>query len=156
MDIILEQFITLTPEDLNKHIIHECILNKEYKKLNVIFEYSPKYLEDEEKQREIIFSTIDKYSIGKENEEAKNNWKQYKGIKNNITVSVDDENGFRGMAHRRDQNQNHIISENESSPGFTIGKIPAGLFKVTVSIHALVTEQCNYKVAVYDMEGKND
>ncbi|VYU34220.1 hypothetical protein [Clostridium tertium] len=152
MNVIFQQENTLTKENLNCHTYHNLNLAKEYNKLQVIFEYGPKYIEDHKREKEIIVDTINKYTEGEDRIRELKSWEKYKGIKNNITISIDDSNGFRGMAHRRDQVQKHILSKDEASPGFIKGVIPKGEFIMTVSVHALVTEECKYKITVVDLE----
>lgn len=139
-----------------KHITYEWMLKKDYRKIMISFEYAPKYIDNDEKTKEIIYDVIDKHVIGEQKDIEKKQWEKYKDLKNLLTISIDDKNGFRGCAHRQNQKQKHIISEAEASPGFIKGIFEKGIFKFIISVHALVTDECNYEIKVYDMEEEND
>ncbi|MDV4152045.1 hypothetical protein R0131_14545 [Clostridium sp. AL.422] len=138
------------------HIIHKFKLSKECNSIKIIFEYNPKFIKNDIKAKEIIQSTIDKQVVGIEKEKEINNWQAYKKLKNLLTLSIYDAIGFRGAAHRQDQHQEHIIRKNDASPGMIEGIIPKGEFTIKVSAHAMVTDECNYNIKVYDMEEENE
>lgn len=138
------------------HIIHKFTLSKDCNSIKIIFEYSPKFVENDMKAKELVQSIIDKQVIGINKEKEKNNWKLYKDLKNLLTISIYDSMGFRGCAHRQNQYQEHIIREKEASPGMIEGMVPKGEFIIKVSAHALVTDKCNYIIKVYDMEEEDE
>ena len=70
--------------------------------------------------------------------------------------ALDDKNGFRGCAHRPNQVQSHMISEEMASPGFIKGTIPKGIFRVIISVHDLVTEECTYKIKIVERGDDNN
>ncbi|MBU3135507.1 hypothetical protein KPL39_04415 [Clostridium gasigenes] len=140
----------------NSHITYKMILDKDYDSIKITFEYSPKVIESDEKAKDIICSIIDRHVIGDDKEREKNNWEAYKGLKNLLTITLYDSKGFRGCAHRQEQYQEHIITENMASPGIIEGIIPKGEFIIKISIHALVTKECKYNLKVYDVEDENE
>ncbi|MCY6354443.1 hypothetical protein [Clostridium sp. ZS2-4] len=156
MKILLEESNTIDSTFEKEHITYECTLAKEYKKLKVIFEYSPKCLEDEKQVKILVEEALEKYVEGEELEKEKQNWANRKSLSNLLTVSLDDKNGFRGCVHRKDNKQELIISEEEATEGLIQGVIPPGIFKITISVHALVTRECSYKLYLYDMEENYD
>lgn len=139
---------TINKEDNNRHIVHKFQIDNKYKTLFVTFKYFPLFLEDEDKAKEIIFKALDKYRSGAELEQEKENWRKYLKLSNLLTLSFDDINGFRGCAHRKNNNEVIVISSDKSSPGMISGVVEKGEFKITMSIHALVTDICEYSIQV--------
>ncbi|MCY6371068.1 hypothetical protein [Clostridium ganghwense] len=146
MNILFQQEGRIGKEYDRRHIVYEGIFEEDYKGIEINFEYSPKLVESDEKAEIIIKDLIDKQIIGEEKEKVI--WDKYKNLKNLVTISFDDKNGFRGCAHRHDKEQSHIISQEYASPGFIKGLVPKGAFKVILSVHALVTDECFYKVKI--------
>lgn len=148
MDILLNERQELNKSHIQKHIIHEISLKKKYKKVIVEYSFAPKYLEDELENKEIIITAMERYGMNDYSYHEKVGWQEYGKLKNQVTISIDDNNGFRGCAHRRDQYQKYILSTEEASPGFISGEVPMGKFRLTVSIHALVTEKFEYNIKI--------
>lgn len=63
-------------------------------------------------------------------------------LKNLVTLSLDDPDGYRGAAHRQAPTQEHRIAKDFASPGFYPGVIKPGSWRVVVNVHALITESC--------------
>lgn len=74
-------------------------------------------------------------------------------LKNLITLSLDDPFGYRGAAHRQADNQIHRISEDYASPGFSKGEIPQGKWKITLNVHAVVTDEVKANIII---KGKSE
>lgn len=136
----------------NKHITHIVNLEKDYNKIIVEFKYNPLTLEDKTKAKNIIINALGKYREKEELTREINRWEKYLDLSNLLTLSFDDENGFRGCTHRKNNNETIVVAEKESSPGIISGIVNRGEFKITVSIHALVTDICNYSLCVYGEE----
>ena len=69
-------------------------------------------------------------------------------LKNLITLSLDDPNSYRGAAHRQAQTQVHRFTPQESPNGFSAGAMPAGLWRLSLNLHAIVTPFCVCRVCV--------
>lgn len=69
-------------------------------------------------------------------------------LKNLITLSLDDPNGYRGAAHRQAPTQVFRFTPQESPNGFSAGEVPAGLWRLALHLHALVTPFCVCRVCV--------
>lgn len=145
---LFEVHNTINKEDNNKHIVHIFQLDSTYKSLFIRFKYYPLFLDDEDKAKEIIFESLGKYRSGNELEKEKEQWREYLKLSNLLTVSFDDINGFRGCAHRKNNNEVIVISSDKSSPGMIPGVVKKGEFKITMSIHALVTDTCEYSIQI--------
>ncbi len=77
-------------------------------------------------------------------------------LKNLVTLSLDDPRGYRGAAHRQAPRQVHKLSASEASPGFYKGAISAGEWKLTLNVHALVTEFCDCAIKIEAEAGEQD
>ncbi|QGQ94737.1 hypothetical protein EHS13_07500 [Paenibacillus psychroresistens] len=143
----------VTPVNSRSHITYSFDLRQPIGKLNIRFSYHPKRLEDPERSKEMILASIEKYS-GLENsdlEQAK--WESFLPLTNLITLSVDDPQGHRGAGHRHDPEQLIRLSEHQASPGFVSGPIIEGIWKVTLSLHGIVSELCSYELQIWQEEG---
>jgi hypothetical protein len=156
MEILFEIDSTITPSSNKSQIVHMMYLPKVYKKICVEFSYEPKLLEDRDKSRDIIQEALSRYVLEEELQYKREHWEENYPLQNLITLSFDDAEGFRGAAHRHNPRQLLIISEGFASPGLMPGIIPEGMFKVTLSVHALVTEKCSYSIKVLEGGDSND
>ena len=145
---------TVTPSCSKSHITYVIHLHRPCRELHVEFAYEPKILEDREKSRAAIGDALALFVEESELEASRTNWERYYPLKNLLTLSFDDENGFRGAAHRHDPVQRHIIAENEASPGLIRGIIPRGQLRITISVHCVITDECRYRLRV--REGGDD
>lgn len=115
------------------------------RRLDIRFSYAPKTL-DGEAARPLIEACLQR-DAG-EFAAQYPDWTHFLPLKNLVTVSLDDPNGFRGCAHRQDDVQAHFLTESAASPGFLPGKLPAGTWRVVLNLHALVTESCDCTLEV--------
>ena len=70
-------------------------------------------------------------------------------IANLLTVSLDDAAGvYRGAAHRQAPDQRLRIGPTAASPGLTAGPLPPGTWVLTLSVHTLVTPQCDVSIQI--------
>ncbi len=140
---------TLTPSCSKSHISYVFNIDDNVSKLNIDFSYNPKFLDDIEMSQQIINTCLSEYC--KDNEaEYKESWEEYLPIKNLLTLSIDDPHGFRGAAHRHPNNQKITISKEDATSGFIQGDIIPGSWTVTISVHVVVTETCNYKLHIWE------
>ncbi|MEK8126411.1 hypothetical protein WMW72_00625 [Paenibacillus filicis] len=122
------------------------------RELHLLFDYSPTLLEDEQLSKEIIRTSLFKYNEGSE-PVTEDGWRKYYPLRNLLTVSLDDPDGFRGACHRKDASQRLSVSAHEASPGLMPGPVIAGAWTVTLSLHAIVTESCEFKLTVWQEDG---
>ncbi len=70
-------------------------------------------------------------------------------VPNLLTISLDDPIGaYRGAAHRHPSDQTLTLGFNEASPGLMPGPLPAGEWSLTLSIHTLVSAQCEVEIQI--------
>lgn len=134
------------PNCTHSHITYAFHIPEPAEVIYIRFVYDPKLLADEERTRMLIQAGMRKYGYAEEGEEA--DWKKYAPLKNLLTLSVDDPICHRGAAHRHDPQQEHQLGLIEASLGFVAGVNPSGIWRVTVSLHAVVTETVNYRLEV--------
>lgn len=142
---------TVTPNGSKSHITYQFQIYKEVRKLHVDFSYEPRLLNDKRKSKYLIEEALQKYVSEEQLESYTDHWETNLPLKNLMTLSFDDANGFRGAAHRYgDPDEHLVITADEASPGFIAGTIPCGLFKLTISVHCIITEECHYTLSITD------
>lgn len=137
----------LKPENSKSNIRYRFSLEKEQESLTIDFAYQPKLLEDRKRSRRLIELGIRKYG-GRQRDQLLLQWESFLPIGNLITVSLEDEEKFRGCAHRQSPQQHLFLSAREASPGFIPGRISTGLWTVTLNVHAIVTEECRFTLRI--------
>ena len=138
MSLIFEETKTLTPNDTKTNVPLQFYVAEELEKMKIEFSYSPKNLDDEEKAHKYIDDGFEKYAPEPYRKGYKP-WYEYLPVKNLLTVSLD----------RQDSRQTHIISETESSRGFIKTRLTSGLYRITINVHALVTDECTFDIKVF-------
>ena len=154
MSVILSAKGIITPLSSKSHIAYTFNIDKNIDKLNIDFSYYPKKLEDMKKAKSIIEKSIHEY-IEVFGDKFSGSWQNFLPVLNLLTISIDDPYGFRGCSHRHDHIQHLILSEEETSPGFMKSPIVKGLWKVTISVHAVVTDTCEYNLCIWEGDSKD-
>ncbi len=147
MNLLYEAKGTVYPASAQSHIAYRFMLDQSVERLHIDFTYGPKLLDDDGVAEKLITSAMQRYGYEQQHEEG---WRKYAPLQNLLTLSLDDPYRHRGQAHRMDPVQQHILTEHEATPGFWRGENPAGLWTVTLSLHAVVTEQCNYSIRIWE------
>ncbi|MNC16287.1 hypothetical protein D3C76_151100 [compost metagenome] len=150
--VIVDVLGKVTPACSKSHISYRFFLTSTGGRLGIQFSYGPKQLEDLEKAKALIERSIYLYFEDEAIGQAKAHWKSYLPLNNLITVSVDGPDGHRGAAHRHDPEQFLYLSQNEASPGLVCGDIVEGVWEVTLSLHAVVTDSCEYSLQIWQEE----
>ena len=132
MSLIFEETKTLTPNDTKTNVPLQFYVAEELEKMEI------EYIDD----------GFEKYAPEPYRKGYKP-WYEYLPVKNLLTVSLDSPDGYIGCAHRQDSRQTHIISETESSRGFIKTRLPSGLYRITINVHALVTDECTFNIKVF-------
>lgn len=144
----------VTPECSKTHISFIVHLYRPHEDLRIHFSYEPKKLEDPKRGKALIEEAMRKFIPPEHFDASLTRWESYHPLNNLLTLSFDDENGFRGAGHRHDPVQELRISQEEASPGLIPGTIPAGQLRITISIHCIVTPECRYKLEVWGGENR--
>lgn len=149
MKTYIETQGTLTPTSSKTHIIFTFDILEDIKKLNIEFSYDPKFLDDLDASKKIIEESLHLYY---EDGKYEGKWEEYLPLKNLLTLSIDDPKGFRGAVHNHPNKQYLYLSEEQASLGCIAGKLHKGHWEVTLSIHAVVTENCTYNLHIWEGE----
>jgi hypothetical protein len=139
----------VTPVCSRSHITYSFDISKPVGELKIQFTYYPKRLEDLERSKALILESLEKYSVSDNPELDRANWETFMPLTNLITLSVDDPERHRGAGHRHDPDQLLFLSHLESSPGFVSGPIVQGMWRVTLSLHGIVSELCSYELKIW-------
>ncbi len=146
--LLLDKQGTVTPEDSRTHIRIPFELGEGVERLDLRFEYSPKTLDDRERSLKLLGDSYQIYLLPEQREQALARAERHLPLKNLITLSLDDRNGYRGACHRHDPVQQLSVSRQEASPGLTAAELPAGAWTVTLSLHCIVTDTCDYRLQI--------
>jgi hypothetical protein len=140
----------LTPSCSKSHISYLFNLEKNRDRLEILFSYEPKKLEDREKSKALIIEGIRNY-VDFDQDRILEGWETYLPVQNLLTLSIDDSGQFRGCAHRQGAEQHLFIEKDNASPGLIPGNLTPGQWRVTISIHAVVSDSCKYKLHVLEV-----
>lgn len=126
--ILLEKTGIVTPKDDKTNIFFDFAVPSGIKKIVIDYNYSPKTVENKADAIALIEKKIKQYGAGGAPED-------YLPVKNLITLSLNDENGYRGAAHRQADTQHHEICKNYAAAGFIKGKIESGKWQIALNVH---------------------
>ncbi|MFC0272262.1 CehA/McbA family metallohydrolase [Metabacillus herbersteinensis] len=148
--ILFEIQSTISKKSTQSHLKHTFFVPENTEQIYVDFSFDPPHQMDSIKNTRIIEEAFNYY-------ESDLPTMDNEPVRNMLTLSIDDDDGFRGARHYHSPSQHVIVSENNSTPGYLNKKNPTGLWSVTVSIHALVTEHCHINLCIYrKMQPSND
>lgn len=145
----------LSPVDSCRNISVPFELKEETNQLNISFCYKPKVLYDRAAAEKILEGCISDYSL-EEQEDFIRRFYDNMPLNNLLTISVDDPSEFRGAVHRHLNNQHLFIRKDSATHGLIAGAIPLGRWVVTISVHSVVTETCNYRLHVWGGYGYDE
>lgn len=145
--IILKETETyLRPDDTQSNRYIFFTVPEGTKKLFITYSYSPKALDDKKKSYALIKENI--LRDAPEDIDRYKDYDEFLPLKNLVTVSLDSPECFRGAAHRHDKEQYHEISADFASPGFLKGEINAGQWRLSLNVHAVVTDVCTCRIKI--------
>lgn len=153
MKTLLDTRVHLTPESEKMNISLAFCVPRNAEKLCITYSYVPKELSG------AAGEALAEACLLRDAGEFRGEYpaaEAFLPLKNLITLSLDDPYGYRGAAHRQAPQQVHILTESEASPGFYAGAISAGEWKLTLNVHALVTEFCDCEIQIECGEGEQN
>lgn len=119
----------LHKKDKKKHLSYAFEVKENFDILKIEFSYSPKELACKTSSKKIISKCLKKYT-DMEKSEIELKYKNYLPLKNLLTISIDDSNGFRGAAHRQNNNEIFNLSADFASPGMISGLVTKGSWNI--------------------------
>jgi len=140
--ILFEINSSITNKSMQSHIKHTFFVPIDTDAIYVDFSFDPPHQSNVNENKRLMEEASFYY-------ETKLPQNSGEIIRNLLTLSIDDHDGFRGARHYHSPVQHVRISDSDSTPGFLNKRNPAGLWSITVSIHALVTESCKFQLRVY-------
>lgn len=151
---VLDRELHLTPEAEKTQIRLPFAVETDARAMSIDLLYTPKTLDDREKALRLAAQTVDRDAP--DGREQADGLSRFLPLKNLITISLDDANGYRGAAHRQPSEQHLTLSATTAAPGLYPGKIGAGDWTLTLSVHALVTDGCTCTVTVRIQEREEE
>ncbi|UFT99043.1 CehA/McbA family metallohydrolase [Radiobacillus kanasensis] len=147
MKTLLETRVEVTQESMQSHISYKFYVPENVEDIVIDFSFHPSHLQDAELAAQIAEQSLRYYGLEDEDriEEQVN---EYLPIKNLLTLSIDDPDGFRGARHSHLSTQKMTIGEKNSSPGVLNKMNQSGLWIFTISVHAIVSETCSMSLKV--------
>lgn len=138
----------LTSECMKSQIIYQFFVDEPMDGLYISFYYYPKSISDQEQKNKICDNYINRYPDAVRRKYQEEIQKE-KYLYNLLTLSVDDEKGFRGSYHKHWMVDEIVIENKRATKGFLAGNIIRGNWKVTISNHAILTDDVTYHIKVW-------
>ncbi len=126
--ILLEKTGIVTPKDDKTNIFFDFDVPNGIEKIIIDYNYSPKTVVNTIEVLALIEKKMKEYGASGAPED-------YLPVKNLITLSLNDENCYRGAAHRQADTQHHEISKEFADAGFIKGKIESGKWQIALNVH---------------------
>ena len=153
---LLEVDQTLTPADHQTHRVYHFAVPGACTRLSVHVRYDPKYEAVEasaalvgqaiaQQRTDLLTRGVDARladawahaSVGPER------------VANLLTLSLDDAAGaYRGTAHRQPADMRLVLASDAASPGLVAGPLPEGDWRLTISVHTLVSPEVALSIQV--------
>jgi len=126
--LLLKKTGLITPEQDKTNLFFDFHVPAGISKMSIDYSYGPKTVEDKEAALRLIHEKMLQYTADGEPAD-------YLPVKNLITLSLNDEKGYRGAAHRQAEMQHHEISKDYADAGFIKGEINSGMWQLALNIH---------------------
>jgi hypothetical protein len=154
--IVLERTESLTRADHQTHRRYRFPVPENCIELRIHVRYAPKFVSAQE-SAQLVSSAIRSQVNGlaqRVGQDRADRWAaDFDGadlrVPNLVTISVDDARGsYRGAGHRHAEDQQLRLGTTSASPGLVPGPLPAGEWTLTLSVHTLVSDQCDVDIQI--------
>jgi hypothetical protein len=155
---LLDAHETLAPADHQTHRRYVFHVPSDCRELQLHVRYTPKLLEQEESAVLTRAAVVQQGAelAGRVGETLAARWladfdslPERGRIPNLLTVSLDDASGsYRGAGHRHANDQRLMLGLEAASPGLVAGPLPPGAWTLTMSVHTLVSPQCELSIQI--------
>ena len=120
------------------HLVYRVYVPENLTKIEVQFQYGPIVETCKETIRKAVIREGLKESVIQDDTT----------VRNLLTVSINDPEGFCGAHHFFSENQTIQISEEEATEGFISGKIHEGFWEFIISCHGVFSDEVTGKITV--------
>ncbi len=124
--IILQTSGKITTQQDKTNITIPFFVDSNIEKIIIDYSYTPKIVENGEK---LVADCLAKYQVQSDNAH------QFLPVKNLVTISFDDPDGYRGACHRQANDQQIIIAQSNSTPGVINSPIQSGQWQIMLNVH---------------------
>ena len=139
---LLSQSGVLTQEDSKTNLCFPFVVSEGVKTLRIEYRYSPKLVENKEESIKMLRTAAEKYH------EDIEYYDELLPLSNLVTLSFDDEKGYRGACHRHPNEQNVVISSSASTPGIINAPVESGEWSVTLNVHFVGSDRVEYNIEI--------
>ena len=146
--ILLRKNYQWTPADTKTDIPFSFECTEEIKEIRITFSFSPNALYGEKDCLLYIEKALTLYYDGQDRELEPMKASGFCPLKNLITISLSKEKKYLGNAHRWQDEQIHILTTKDASPGFIPPEHMAGKWEGMLHLHAVCTPECRGELTV--------
>lgn len=146
MTTLLENTYILDKSHFRTHYRVPFYVPEGVRTLVVKVSYFPKTCEDKDYCEKLTYDCM--MSQAGEELFSKSQLRVYYPLKNHLSFSLDDPDGWRGTAHRGDESQQFVVSDAFASEGFFQGAVKSGQWAFTASVNSIVTDTIKMTLTV--------
>lgn len=150
-------------DDVKKLYYYKFEVSDETQEIQFIFDYSPRFLKDPEKNRELIKDALQEYveeysEDDKVKVEGSFRWKMERifdtvyPIRNLLDISIyDSEGNYLGKLGQTSVRLGKVawLNEKRASSGLIPKKIRPGTWTIEIAVASIVTGKCHYRMEVF-------
>ena len=140
--IILDTNGKITTNQNKTNIAIPFFVDSNTEKIIIDYFYSPKTVEDGEA---LVTQCLSEYQVESDNID------RFLPVKNLVTLSFDDPDGYRGACHRQANQQQIIIANSDSTYGIINRPTISGNWQIMLNVHYVGCE-VEYKLKVTGVE----
>lgn len=140
--IILDTSGKITTKQDKTNIAVPFFVNSDVEKIIIDYHYTPKLVENGEG---LVGDCLAKYQVQSDDES------RFLPVKNLVTLSFDDPEGYRGACHRQPNKQQITIAHQNSTYGVINRPVASGNWQVVLNVHYVGCE-VEYKLKITGVE----
>jgi hypothetical protein len=155
-EIVLAERAVLRRADHQTHRRFVFHVPEACNRLDLYVRYAPKFVSVEDSQRLVHQAVSSQVAVlePRVGTELAQGWAaDFEGaqlrVPNLLAISLDDASGaYRGAGHRHTPEQRLTLGTESASPGLVAGPLPAGRWKLTLTAHTVVSDQCEVEIQI--------
>jgi len=135
------------------HIGYDFFIDDPPEKLSIRFSYDPFWGDQNDPDQRAAISAAARTQLQMDDPaEIQAIVDQAMPLKNAISITIADPQGFRGEDHKMIPDRRFVLAAVKSSPCFSNRANTAGKYKIILHVYNVVTDSCQYKLSVSDVE----